>query len=212
MVTEGNGVKFAAHPDEPMPASDDTLDVQLTREHFKDEIREAITKGTLRHATLVRRFANPDCARLTKAYVSEVVLEVQAEMVADYADHNPQMELLGYLAQGDMLLQNLNSLLDSNLDAKEHVAVIAAIQSYWEKRIGFLKYIGAFNQLLDPSKPNRNMLQARTEEYTQGHVYADMDAEAAEYEVLDAAGEPLQEEEAIPIHIGEEEAEGHFDK
>lgn len=178
-------VLFQANPAEPMPASDAELDVQLTRAHFKEEVRAAIRRGTIRHNVLVRKFADPDNARLTKAFVSEIVLEVQREMVEDYSEHDPRMELLGYLAQGDLVLENLNDLLDSGLKPKEKVQVATAIQAFWEKRIGFLKFIGAFNKLLDPAKPQASMLETGGDKYIEADKYTELASQADDYDVQD---------------------------
>lgn len=200
MCTNGdikNTVVFRTHPSEPMPGSDEELEVKLTREHFKTEVRDAIVKGHIRHHLLVRKFVDEDSPYLTKAYVSEIVFEVQREMIADYADHNPQMELLGYLVQGDLVLENLNDLLDSNIEVKEKVAVMAAIQTHWEKRIGFLKFIGVFNKLKDPARPNASMLESGGKEDIQSNNYKELADEAAQYADIDAATEDSPTEEVV---------------
>lgn len=170
-----------------MPASDDVLEIELSREYLKSEIRDAIKRGTIRHNVLVRRFSNPEDARLSKEYVSQVVLEVQEEMIAEYGHHDPRMDILAFLTQGDIVAETLNDLLDLPLQPRDVVMVTNALSMHWKDRISFLKFIGAFNKLSEEARGRGNMLTGRGEiGIESSDKFSKFAQEADEYDAQDA--------------------------
>lgn len=172
---------------EPDPEFDFTLDIELRRNHMKQEVLRFIEEGTFSSRRLMRKLYDPDDPHFSKIEVLKVIHEVQLELREEFQKRSILDEVVAFLDCNEELIENATELVNTCDRPRDKVAALNTVGGLWKDRMAFLKDLGAkFDDAINPKRKQLN--GSNPEQQTKDKQVAEFtkaaDAIEAEFEEI----------------------------
>lgn len=168
---------------EPDPEFNDlTLDIELRREIFRKEVLRYIQDGVFSARRILRKLYDPDDPIFTKRVITELIREVQQEIINSYRSRSVLDDVVAYLEQNEEMIIRSNQLIDNSIKQSDQISAINTVNGLWRDRMKFLKDLGAdFAKALGPETPSNNNSPTSKRDKMLAALHAEGDAIEAEY-------------------------------